>query len=557
MKIKIKKAIFLFIYFIFIAILIILFELVLRIFNYGLDTRVFLKVGNSEKYYTDNTLFVNKYYPGVEKKIISLNSNLFKVKKEKHTLRGFVLGGSTSQGYPYNVNHSFGKITEKLINSSSNDKRKIEIINVSHSSMSSYYISDIAKKLKYYKPDFLIIYSGHNEYYGTINSVRKNHFENKTYLFLKEFKIIQLLIKILNIEKSLDTENQTLMEKLYDQNYILNNDERNNYIIDCFKKNMQSVFNSYKNDRVKIIVIEPISNIIEMAPFKGEKDEELNKEIESYIDILKENKIEKIKEFVNSKISDNNNANLMYLKAIMLKKINNFNTLYNFKVAKDLDLVPFRAKSQLIDSLIELQKLNMSKNNINYLSLEKKYLSFTNEDIFSNIIFSDHLHFNFKGNLLCSYYLALELSRIFSLNLNYKILESNYDDSNFYYNNLYYSDISEILAYQNLNSLFGSYLYKNMKIKYVNNTIINKKNIYINDLKYYKYINDFGLKIYENLYNYYLAEKDYNKAEYILKSLDYIIPYNRFVGEKLINLYEMTGDFEKRIEIINKIKNIF
>jgi len=558
-ELKLKKIFFFIVYIIIILVLIILFEIILRVFNYGIDTRVFIKVGKKEKYFTDNVYFVNKYYPGIDNKIISLNSNLFKVEKDDHTLRGFVLGGSSAQGYPYNVNHSFGKITEKLINKSSNDKRKLEIINISHTSMSSYYVNDVAKKLLKYKPDFLIIYSGHNEYYGSINSLNGKYVSKKIYLFLKEYKVIQLLMKLLNIEKSIDMGNQTLMENLYNKTTILPEDKKNEYINHCYNMNIQNIFDFYERKNVKIIIIEPISNIIDMPPFKGKGDEELNQEIEKYINVIKENNVKGMKKIIDEdgERYEKENSNIMYLKAVMNKKLNN-NNIENFKMAKDYDLIPFRAKSKLIIGLDELIKENMKfNNNLVSINLEKNLLMFANEEIFSNIIFSDHLHFNFKGNLLVSYYLALELSKMFSLNINYKLLEKDYDDPDFYYYDLFFSDINELQAFQNIKILLDSLLFKNMVIGYYNNSLVNQENKFIKEKEMTSYIKDYGLKVYETLFDYYLSKEKYKDAEYMLNSLNFIIPYNKYVNEKLLSLYKLTKENEKAEDIKNKLNNFF
>jgi len=50
--------------------------------------------------------------------------------------------------------------------------------------MSSYYVKDLAAKLRKYAPDFIVVYSGHNEYYGTIGALTGgNYFTKNLYLF--------------------------------------------------------------------------------------------------------------------------------------------------------------------------------------------------------------------------------------------------------------------------------------------------------------------------------------------------------------------------------------
>jgi len=44
----------------------------------------------------------------------------------------------------------------------------IEIINLCLTAVNSYTISDFAKQVSKYEPDAVLIYAGHNEYYGAL-----------------------------------------------------------------------------------------------------------------------------------------------------------------------------------------------------------------------------------------------------------------------------------------------------------------------------------------------------------------------------------------------------
>ena len=94
---------------------VILTEILMRIAGYGIDTRVFVKPKYIPNIYAGNANFEHKYYSYAIENIKfpdMVINNVVPVVKSKGTLRGFVLGGSSAQGFPYESNHSLSKILE-------------------------------------------------------------------------------------------------------------------------------------------------------------------------------------------------------------------------------------------------------------------------------------------------------------------------------------------------------------------------------------------------------------------------------------------------------------
>jgi len=181
-----KKIIFNLIYLCGIILFFVIIEIILRLTNFGIDTRLFIeKWIEGERYYVLNKRFINKYFPGNFNKRGLDDRIKFKKKKDLGMVRGFIIGGSTAEGFPYYSNHSFGKMSEVVLKESG-ILPGLEIYNLGASAMSSYYVYDVAKKLIKYEPDFIVIYSGHNEYYGTLGVLSgKSHFLKRAYLFFK------------------------------------------------------------------------------------------------------------------------------------------------------------------------------------------------------------------------------------------------------------------------------------------------------------------------------------------------------------------------------------
>ena len=111
-----KERIFFAVYITFLILCVVLSEVLLRLVGFGIDTKPFHKVKiNGTNYYRDNTSFINKYYPSSSMRIKTEEKNLFPVKKVPGSIRGFVVGGSTAQGYPYASNQSFSAFLQRSL----------------------------------------------------------------------------------------------------------------------------------------------------------------------------------------------------------------------------------------------------------------------------------------------------------------------------------------------------------------------------------------------------------------------------------------------------------
>lgn len=544
-----KKFFFVLIYIALTISFIILLEFLLRSFSFGINTDLFLeKEINGEKYYLLNTKFINKYFLGVSNRIKVEDKVLFRKDKDKKTVRGFLIGESTSEGFPYYSNNDFGKMAEKTL-TEANFLNNLEIHNVSFAAMSSYYVYDVAKKILKYDPDFIVIYSGHNEYYGTLGSISgSNHILKRLYLILKEIKIFQFLIGIVENRKN-NFGNESLMEKMYDNRIVEPDDKINKITLKNFMANIEDVVKIYSSKGIPVIMIEPVSNIFSMPPFKGYDERLESNFLNKYLEIVvkSNNNAENYNFYFQNKDKYNYDPLKRYLDGLSKYKIGDNSYMEDLKFAKDNDRIPFRAKSELIESLRELYKNRKIKkyNSFFYITLEDKLKE--RNSFFGNDIFSDHLHFNNYGHISVSFFLGEKISQIFFAQ---QFEEKEYIFNEFYNKKLinsmiFFNPLNEILAYKRLDSLFSLSLFKNMKIKYFTTLKedIESNEIYKDkELITYLSTNSDNLDLY-NIYirviEYYLDKMDYGKADYLSESMRILLPgyyYSYFIAGYLSSL---------------------
>src|ERR1700682_2612404 len=143
-----------------------LVELSLRAFHYGDDLQLFIESRRNPDFLVLNPAASRRYF--VNRNLAPTgNSELVRKNKDTSILRIFVLVESTTIGYPYFHNGSLHRwLQYRLMHTFPG--RQFEIINISLTAVNSYTVLGFSKDLINYEPDAVLIYTGHNEYYGTV-----------------------------------------------------------------------------------------------------------------------------------------------------------------------------------------------------------------------------------------------------------------------------------------------------------------------------------------------------------------------------------------------------
>ncbi len=467
----IKKILFTLTFFALCIAFLIAFELLLRLFHYGIDTHIFIQPKYISDVYIDNPTFIDKYYSNdrfehVEEYI----KNIFHVSKPKDVLRGIIIGGSTAEGYPFRSNQSFGKIAEVALNTAQSNVQ-FEIVNLGFTAMSSYYVKDVIPKALNYQPDFIIIYSGHNEYYGTISqSTGGNDLIKNLYISLKEFKTFQLLYNLFNRSPNKNDEFITMMASQFNNTHFIKNEATDREVADHFIQNIDAAIQACSKKNIPVILFEPVCNLIDMPPFSGENDRSLTQLIQDYNQVIKNRDIAEIERFraqTNLNTTYSNNANIIYLNAKADMIINNKMDLNPFISAKDLDSTPFRARSVLVEGLQKYCLSHAEIYPIFYIPTFDVLASNLGLDIFSNKLFIDHLHFNQYGQQVIGSVLAQQIADLFHFNPEQKRkVQTFFQNSKNVDQAVYLNPFNDLWVYLSIEALSNQPPYSLMIIPY-------------------------------------------------------------------------------------------
>jgi tetratricopeptide (TPR) repeat protein len=361
-------------FYIFILIIPILFfvllEISLRIFSYGNDDRVWVDI--SPEMQILNPEVSKRYFFNTKNAPFSVESFIYKIKNE-NSFRVFVLGASSGAGYPYLSSASFSKFLRKKLEILY-PSTSIEVSNFGMAAINSYAIRDLVPELLDKKPDLILIYLGHNEYYGalgvgSIESFGSSRFIVNTTLWLNKFKSVELLRNIINGIIALISSNEitgdgTLMAQMSKDKLIKYNSEVYWSGIEQFEGNFRDILSMCKEANVPVIASTLASNVKDLQPFVSSEDSEYP----TAAAVFKEAK-------GNLRFGDIDSAKSLFI------------------FAKDIDALRFRAPEEINKVISRLC------NEFDYPVIESdSLLNFTSEDgIVGNELMTDHLHPNVKG----------------------------------------------------------------------------------------------------------------------------------------------------------------
>jgi hypothetical protein len=146
--------------------LIIALEFILRYTAPSLDHPFVREIhADGIEWYQINRRYLTKYFPSQQSVVPDLRSTVFRKTKNRNTYRIVCLGSSSMFGTPYEMNANIAAIVRKQLRHLFPEK-DIEVINLGASAINSNVILDLFKNIINFQPDLVLVYMGHNEFYG-------------------------------------------------------------------------------------------------------------------------------------------------------------------------------------------------------------------------------------------------------------------------------------------------------------------------------------------------------------------------------------------------------
>jgi len=354
----------------------VLLEAGLRIGNYRGNTDLFIPLHETDDRYTiTNPNFAARYFfyttvipnPPLEP---------FLTEKPENGYRVFVMGESSAAGYPYGFNGVPGRVVQDALRDILPD-RHVEVITVATSAINSYTLYDQVDEILDHQPDAILIYTGHNEFYGALGAGSNESLGSfpafvRFYLRVQRLKTFLLLRdQITGIAKWIATRTapadqglSTLMQQVVrDQAITLDSPVYELGKIQ-FESNMNQILNKFEKAGVPVLLGSLVSNLKDHTPFESVQTDSLP------------------------------GARDVFDQATQRYDEGDFDTArLAFEQARDLDALKFRATSDFNTIIRTLS----DRDGVYYVPVEEHFETIAENGIIGFDLMLEHLHPNDTG----------------------------------------------------------------------------------------------------------------------------------------------------------------
>lgn len=360
-------------------LLFLIVELAFRILNVGDDLSLFVDHPENEEFLIFNSKVSRRYFVN-EQNATAGYSEPFMKEKEASTFRIFVQGGSTAFGFPYEHNGSFHRMLQYQFNQNF-PERKVEIINLSLTAVNSYTLLDFVDEIIEQDPDAVLIYAGHNEFYGALGVGSTSKLGHNPTLVrwgirFRKLRLGRMLSNLIQTNQDeLTEESGTLMKRMVAEQGVKNSSKLYQRGVDQFNQNVSLLLAKYKRNQVPVFIGKLTSNLKDQPPFAS--DTTLKENAEYYFERGKQTE----------EAGDYGRA------------------LQYFIQAKEQDLLPFRAPEVINEKMELLAK----EHGAVIVPVDEEFALNSPHGIVGNELILEHLHPNLQGYYLLStsFYKAL------------------------------------------------------------------------------------------------------------------------------------------------------
>jgi Flp pilus assembly protein TadD len=409
-----KQRVFMILTLAFPFLLFIILELGLRAFHYGPDLALFTSQNiRGRTYLTMNPQVSGRYFSQIEFNP-STSTDFFAVPKPPGTFRIFCLGGSTTVGYPYWYNAAFSSFLRDRLHAIF-PERRIEVINIGMTATNSFTVLDFARDLADCEPDLLIVYDGHNEFYGALGVASRESLGSSRLA-------ISLYLRLIHIRSFLlarDTYNRvanffsprgeseapgTIMERLSRGSYIPFGSDTYRNGLTSFRENLGDLRTLCEQRHLPLILGTQVSNLRSQRPFISGNSEPVAPEkrlvfhqnLNAGLSYLMEGKnTEALRAARNAVEMDSLHAEAHFILARCLDTLGRKQEARTEYIrARDLDQLRFRTSSDFNRTISALD----NGGSIAVVDMERFFAGSSRDSIVGNELIFEHLHPTARGH---------------------------------------------------------------------------------------------------------------------------------------------------------------
>lgn len=202
----------------------------------------------------------------------------FAITRPPKTLRFFVLGESTTAGFPFPRNVTFSRLLRDVLRDVL-PADSIEVVNMGVAATNSFTMLDMADEIIAQRPSAVLIYAGHNEYYGAFGAASRQGGVGgprlaRATLWLEHSRVVMALRRGIEWTRrrfaGRDTSSAhaaSFMETLARDQSIALGDATYDRGVRQFDDNLHALLTRFRDAGVPVFIGSLTSNVRDQAPF--------------------------------------------------------------------------------------------------------------------------------------------------------------------------------------------------------------------------------------------------------------------------------------------------
>ncbi|MBU1700165.1 MAG: tetratricopeptide repeat protein [Candidatus Eisenbacteria bacterium] len=403
-------------------VLIALVEIGFRIAGVATPESLFreVKFGSIHKFQTNPRVAERDFPPELARIMPAPGFQAFDAIKPEGRLRVFCLGASTTAGFPFPAHLSYpALLNEKL--SIYLPTKGIEVINCGISAVASFTIVDFTREVLRQGPDLVVIYTGHNEYYGAwgaASSAGPGGSSSRLLPFMRWVQHSRIWRYLSSKTREPDIAPGTLMERMVARPEI---DPRSPLSLRAekdYRNNLRKMIKACKRYDVPVVFCEPVSNLSGHYPFGSllENDPTLVQSRREKLWGLEKGYLEgrvsavDVSSYWRALVAEDSTGADLWYHGGWLTAVAGDTTasVEAYTLARDWDTVRFRADSRLLNILRTICR----DEEVPLVPLTAQFQAATRGPAPGGDLFMEHLHPGFIGQLIIAESICGKLEEI-------------------------------------------------------------------------------------------------------------------------------------------------
>lgn len=211
---------------------------------------------------TRDFFFANLAWPGYS------DEYAFFSPKDANTVRIVLVGGSAIKGFPQTRRFAASSFLREMLDDAW-PNRTVEVINLGTTAVASFPVREFLEQALEYEPDLVVVYSGHNEFYGAYGVASSNQAGStpgmlKLQYQLRGFAIVQALSRLAQYLRG--SAPPSLMETMVGQDFIPADSWKRGAAAELLYDHVGSMIRMGRERDVPVLVCTLAGNERDLAP---------------------------------------------------------------------------------------------------------------------------------------------------------------------------------------------------------------------------------------------------------------------------------------------------